>query len=252
LATRFACSYRLEARTALIYRAAVLTGRRCYEKADAAQQARPRRWQAMSSDLGFVHRFEAGDSNKALLLLHGTGGDENDLIGFGQAVAPGWALLSPRGKVLEHGMPRFFRRIAEGVFDEADLKRRAGELADFIAAAAKAYGFDQSKLVALGYSNGANIASAMMVLRPEAVRAAALLRPMVPFEISGHIDRAEKSVLLLSGEFDPIAPPVHSARLETIFNASGAEVARHVLPVSHGLSQADLTLARQWLGSLAL
>lgn len=206
----------------------------------------------MSPDLGFIHRFEAGDSDRALLLLHGTGGDENDLIGFGRAVAPGWALLSPRGKVLEHGMPRFFERLAEGVFDEADLKRRAGDLADFVAAAAKAHGLDQSKLVALGYSNGANIASAMMALRPEAVRAAALLRPMVPFEISGYLDLAEKSVLLISGEFDPIAPPVHSARLETVFSASGADVARHVLPVSHGLSQADLNIVRQWLQSRRL
>jgi phospholipase/carboxylesterase len=204
----------------------------------------------MSADLGFIHRFEPGESAHTLLLLHGTGGDENDLLGLGGAVAPGWSLLSPRGAVLEHGMPRFFRRLSEGVFDEADLTRRAGELADFLGAAANAYGFDQAKLVALGYSNGANIASAMMLLRPEAVSAAALLRPMVPFRSDVAADLAGKSLLLISGASDPIAPPVHGERLERLFTQSGAEVTRRTLPVSHGLSQTDLTLVRQWLSQL--
>jgi phospholipase/carboxylesterase len=201
----------------------------------------------MAADLGFIHRFVPGASGHTLLLLHGTGGDENDLLGLGEAVAPGWALLSPRGPVLENGMPRFFRRLAEGVFDEADLRRRAADLADFTEAAAASYGFDQSKLVALGYSNGANIASAMMLLRPETVGGAALMRPMVPFQAEPAADLSGKSVLLLSGASDPIAPPFHGERLERLFTKLGAVVTRQVLPVSHGLSQPDLTLTQQWL-----
>ena len=127
----------------------------------------------MSADLSFIHRFEPGDRSGGLpplLLLHGTGGDENDLLSLGQAVAPGAALLSPRGKILEHGMPRFFRRLAEGVFDEDDVRRRANELADFIDEARKRYGIGAP--VALGYSNGANIAAAVLLLRPDALAGA--------------------------------------------------------------------------------
>jgi phospholipase/carboxylesterase len=204
----------------------------------------------MKQDLGFIHRFEPGQTGRTLLLLHGTGGDETDLIGFGKAVAPGWTLLSPRGQVLEGGMPRFFRRLAEGVFDEADLGNRAEELADFVAAAAKAYGFDQSRLAAAGYSNGANIASAMLLLRPEAVSAAALLRPMVPFANAPRADLSGKSALLLSGASDPIAPPVHAERLAKLLEQSGAKVTREKLPLSHGLSQMDLTLTQRWLSAL--
>lgn len=204
----------------------------------------------MRQDLGFIHRLEAGGTDRALLLLHGTGGDENDLIGFGKAVAPGWALLSPRGQVLEGGMPRFFRRLAEGVFDEADLRYRADELADFVTAAASEYGFDRSRLVAAGYSNGANIASAMMLLRPDTISAAALLRPMVAFAEAPAADLSGKAVLLLSGVSDPIAPPVHAEKLARLFEQSGARVTREALPLSHGLSQMDLALTQQWLGTL--
>ena len=130
--------------------------------------------------LSFTHRFEPGAKPDALplLLLHGTGGNEHDLISLGQAIAPGAALLAPRGKVLEHGMPRFFRRLAEGVFDEDDVRRRAHELADFVEAARKEYGI--ATPIALGYSNGANIAAAMMPLRPEVLGGGILLRAMVP------------------------------------------------------------------------
>src|SRR5450755_4513769 len=124
-----------------------------------------------SPKLSFTHRFEPGGA-PPLLLLHGTGGDENDLLPLGRMVAPGAALLSPRGKVLEGGMPRFFRRLAEGVFDEQDLRRRTQELADFVEDARRAYGFEAP--VALGFSNGANIASALLLLRPAALAGAAL------------------------------------------------------------------------------
>jgi phospholipase/carboxylesterase len=203
----------------------------------------------MSAELGFIHNFEPGKSGKTLLLLHGTGGDETDLVGLGQAVAPGWALLSPRGKVLEHGAPRFFARLAEGVFDDTDLRFRAGELAEFVEAAADHYGFDRKQVVALGYSNGANIASAMMLLHPQALRAAALLRPMVPFEPDSTASLAGKSVLLVSGDLDPIATPEHGERLEAIFSAAGADVTRRTFPVSHQLSQGDLALVAKWLAS---
>src|SRR5437764_10890889 len=131
-------------------------------------------------DLGFIHRFEPAESPRSLLLLHGTGGDENDLIDLGHAIDPGAALLSPRGKVLESGAPRFFRRLAEGVFDEADVVKRAEELANFVRAACGAYDIDPKQLVAVGYSNGANIAAAMILLGLSPFSRAILLRPMVP------------------------------------------------------------------------
>ena len=125
------------------------------------------------TELSFIHRFEPAtdSSRRPLLLLHGTGGDENDLLGLGRTISPGSALLSPRGKILENGMPRFFRRLAEGVFDEADVKLRANELADFVADARKAYGLEAP--IAVGFSNGANIAAAMLMLRPDALSGAA-------------------------------------------------------------------------------
>jgi phospholipase/carboxylesterase len=134
----------------------------------------------MSNNLSFIHRFAPGKRRGAppLLLLHGTGGDENDLVQLGEMVSPGSALLSPRGKVLEHGMPRFFRRLAEGVFDEDDVRRRSNELVDFVETARAQYGLPTP--VALGYSNGANIAAAILLLRPQAFAGAILLRAMVP------------------------------------------------------------------------
>src|SRR5438046_1466021 len=127
----------------------------------------------------FIHDFVPGSSSRTLLLLHGTGGNERDLIPLGRELDPNAALLSPRGKVLENGMPRFFRRLAEGVFDLEDLKYRTNELADFVAAAAQHYGFASDNLIAVGYSNGANIAAAMLLLRPEILHGAVLFRAMV-------------------------------------------------------------------------
>ena len=136
--------------------------------------------------LSFTHRFEpaAEPGSPPLLLLHGTGGDEDDLMPLGRALAPGTALLSPRGKVLEAGMPRFFRRLAEGVFDEDDVRRRADELADFITEARAAYSLEAP--IAVGFSNGANIAAALLLLRPEALAGAALLRAMTPLSDPPH------------------------------------------------------------------
>src|SRR5216110_850154 len=136
--------------------------------------------QTMRPQPDFLHEFVHGNSNRTLLLLHGTGGNERDLIPLGRELDPNAALLSPRGKVLENGMPRFFRRLAEGVFDLEDLKYRTNELADFVTAAGEHYGFTSDNVVAVGYSNGANIAASMLLLRPEIMHAAILLRAMVP------------------------------------------------------------------------
>jgi phospholipase/carboxylesterase len=200
------------------------------------------------TDLGFIHRFERGarPSSRPLLILHGTGGNEDDLLPLGKMIAPGASLLSPRGKVLEHGMPRFFRRLAEGVFDEEDVRTRAHELADFIEAARKAYGI--AAPVALGYSNGANIAAAVMLLRPEALAGGILLRAMVPLA-SPEVSRglAGKAVLIVSGARDPIAPPANAVRLKAMLEQAGAEVEHRTLPGGHELSQGDVNLAREWL-----
>ncbi len=166
-----------------------------------------------SVSLSFHHRFEPGTepARPPILLLHGTGGDEDDLLPLGRTLAPGSALLSPRGKVLESGMPRFFRRLAEGVFDEDDVRRRADELADFIAEARAAYGL--AAPVAVGFSNGANIAAALLLLRPEALAGAALLRAMVPLATPPAADLTGKPVLLLTGAADPIVRAENAARL---------------------------------------
>ena len=144
-------------------------------------------------------------------------------------------------------MPRFFRRLAEGVFDEADVRRRANELADFVAEACEAYGL--AAPVAVGFSNGANIAAAVLALRPEALAGAVLLRAMVPLSDAGAGDLSGKGVLLLSGAADPIVPAENAGRLAAILKDAGASVEHRVLPVGHGLSQADVTLAKAWLDS---
>ncbi|UZE50551.1 alpha/beta hydrolase [Rhodopseudomonas sp. P2A-2r] len=199
------------------------------------------------TDLSHIHRFAPGNRREAapLLLLHGTGGDENDLLPLGQAIAPGAALLSVRGKVLENGMPRFFRRLAEGVFDEDDVRKRANELADFVAAARERY--DLAAPIALGYSNGANIAAAMMLLRPETLAGGILLRAMVPLRDVPKAELSGKPVLIVSGTSDPIIPPSNAAALADMLSNAGADVQQKVLPVGHQLSQADLTVAKAWL-----
>jgi phospholipase/carboxylesterase len=202
------------------------------------------------TETAFIHRFEPAThaGSPPLLLLHGTGGDENDLLGLGKMISPGSALLSPRGRVLEHGMPRFFRRLAEGVFDEADLRRRAHELGDFVSEARQRYGI--AAPVAVGFSNGANIAAALLLLEPEVLAGAILLRAMVPLSDPPTADLAGKPVLLLSGQGDPIVPAGNSARLATLLSQAGASVTHRVLPAGHQLSQADVTLARDWIGSV--
>jgi phospholipase/carboxylesterase len=197
----------------------------------------------------FIHRFQPGSIAGAapLLLLHGTGGDENDLLPLGAAISPGAALLSPRGRVLEHGMPRFFRRLAEGVFDEEDVRHRAAELGDFVTEARQRHGL--AAPVAVGFSNGANIAAALLLLKPGVLSGAVLLRAMVPLSQPPAADLHGTPVLVLSGAADPIVPAANAARLAAMMSEAGAEVTHRTLPAGHQLSQADLNLARDWLAS---
>src|SRR5436305_13523392 len=199
--------------------------------------------------LEMIHRFVQGSNSSAptLLLLHGTGGNEDDLLPIGPTIAPGAGLLSPRGKVLENGIPRFFRRFAEGQFDQQDLALRTDELAGFVQSAGARYGFDPSQLFAVGFSNGANIASSLMRRRPELLAAAILTRGMVPFRPLEPPDLSWKPVLLLNGKLDPIAPPAEAEALEAIFRKANAEVQLHWENGGHGLTQGDLSAAGQWL-----
>jgi phospholipase/carboxylesterase len=199
----------------------------------------------------FFHRLEPGTRAGAtpLLLLHGTGGNESDLLPLGRAVAPKATLLSVRGKVLEHGMPRFFRRLSEGVFDEDDVRRRADELASFIEDARTRYRI--SSPLALGYSNGANIAAAMLLLHPTVLSGAVLLRAMVPLTAVAPVDLTGKPVLILSGARDAIVPAENAARLSDLLRAAHASVEHRTLPVGHGLSNEDVAAARRWLQDAA-
>lgn len=205
----------------------------------------------MSATDTFIHRFVPGSSKRTLLILHGTGGNEDDLLPVGRMLDPESAMLSPRGKVLENGAPRFFRRLREGVFDEADLVRRAHELADFVAAAVVEKELDASRIVAVGYSNGANIASAMMLLRPEVLRGAVLLRGQVPLAPEKLPDLAGKGVFLSSGKFDPIIDAENASALAEMLKKAGADVTHKLLPSGHELTRADIDDAREWLARLS-
>ena len=202
--------------------------------------------------LSFVHRFGPGreDANdrSPLLLLHGTGGDEHDIVPLGQSIAPGAALLAPRGQILENGMPRFFRRLREGVFDQEDVRRRAGELAGFVGEARERYALGRP--VAVGFSNGANIAAALLWLYPDVLAGAVLLRAMVPLDDRPPADLTGKPILILSGEHDRLIAPEHAARLARLLSAAGAAVTQRTLAAGHGLTRADVDHARTWLRSI--
>jgi len=206
-----------------------------------------------ASELGFDHRFLPGAPDKpVLLLLHGTGGDENDLLPLGEALLPGAARLSPRGKVLEHGMPRFFRRLAEGVFDLDDLRRRTHELAEFVPAALAAYGMAGARPIAVGFSNGANIAAAMLLLRPEVLAGALLIRPMVPLVPETLPDLRGVQVQIQAGATDPLVPPPQSEALGKLLADAGASVEVRWIPGGHALTREDLALGKAWFGLSSL
>ena len=198
------------------------------------------------ADLGFIHTFLPGrDDGSPLLLLHGTGGDENDLIPLAQRIAPDATLLSPRGKVSENGMPRFFRRSAEGAWDLDDFRLRTAELADFLARARTSYRI--GKPIALGYSNGANVAWSMLLKQPDAFAGAVLMRAMLPFDPRPLPDLAGLPILLLAGKYDELIPVDRAGLLAALLGEAGADVTYEVLPAGHGLTPEDLKLAAEWL-----
>jgi predicted esterase len=200
----------------------------------------------------FVHRYVPAQEEGAptLLLLHGTGGDENDLLPLGRALWPGAALLSPRGKVLEAGMPRFFRRLAAGVFDEPDLILRSYELARFVGDAAAEYGFSPKNVVAAGFSNGANIAASMLLLHPDVLRGAMLFSPMVPLVPQTMPDLRGTPVFIGAGRNDPMVPALQTERLADLLRDGGSDVTVHWESSGHALTQTEVAAAREWLTKL--
>jgi predicted esterase len=203
-----------------------------------------------SGDLGFIHKFIASKNNKTgltLLLLHGTGGDENDLIPIAQQIALNANVLSPRGRVLENGMNRYFRRLSEGVFDLEDLKFRTDELAEFVIAASKKYGFDQKKLIAVGLSNGANIAANMLLFRPETLSGAILFRPMLipvfPQVPNDPKYLASKWIFISSGKWDQIVSKDSVEDLISVFRKYGATMEIEWVDSGHALTLKDIQIA---------
>jgi phospholipase/carboxylesterase len=207
----------------------------------------------MSATLSLIHRHEPGAdlSAPALLLLHGTGADENDLIGLGRMIAPEATLISPRGPVKEGHANRWFRRLAEGVFDEPDLIRRAADLATFIREAMVAYGLARPP-VALGFSNGANIAAGLLYLHPDALSGAVLLRAMKPLAAAMPPALSGKPVLLLSGQNDPFASARSRDALVADLKAAGASLDARITGEGHGLVQDDVTAMQGWWQAQAM
>ncbi len=201
---------------------------------------------------GFTHRFiPAPNGNPrdstTLLLLHGTGGNEDDLIPLGREMGRNFSLLSPRGRILEGNMPRFFRRLAEGVFDLDDLKFRTSELADFVRAASKEYDLDPREVVALGYSNGANIAASIPLLRPDVLLGAVLFRAMLPLVPHKLPDLSNKHVFLSAGKYDQIVSSQQVRELEQLLRKSGADVSLNWAQSDHFLTQDEVNKAKQFL-----
>ena len=207
----------------------------------------------MSPELGFVHVYEpppasaTQNGSRTLLMLHGTGGNEHDLLPLARMLAPEAGVLGPRGQVLERGMPRFFRRLAEGVFDLDDLQRRTHELAEFVTEAAKQYAFDPRRVVAVGFSNGANIAGGLLLLRPEVLGAAILIRAMVPLVPEPLPSLPGTPVLISNGQRDPLVAPEETERLAALLKTAGADVTVAWQPAGHELTSADVSRATEWL-----
>jgi phospholipase/carboxylesterase len=202
----------------------------------------------MSAVETFVHRYEPGTGPTTLLLLHGTGGDEHQLIELGRQLAPGAALLSPRGQVLEGGVAaRFFARRGMGNLDLDDLRARGDALAQWIGDAAARYDRDAGRVIALGYSNGANIAVELLFRHGGVLRGAALLRPMLPYRPDAPLSLTGTDVLIASGDADPYSSPGQIEELAEVLAAGGAEVQVSRQPAGHELTQADLDTLAAWM-----
>jgi phospholipase/carboxylesterase len=203
----------------------------------------------VTADLGFEHVLVRGTGALTLLLLHATGGDEHQLVDLGRRLAPEATLISPRGKELENGVyPRFFRRLRVGEFDLPNLVARTDELADFVGRAAEAYDLDAEHIIALGYSNGANIAASVLLRRPEVLAGAALLRATLPYEPEATPELGGRRVLLATGTRDPFVPEQLSDRLAELLEAGGTEVTYLKSDLGHELMQSELERVREWLG----
>ena len=206
------------------------------------------------SELGFIHQFIPASTRPdqvTLLLLHGTGGNEDDLIPLARELYPRAAILSPRGKVLESGMPRFFRRLAEGIFDVEDLKFRTHELADFVEGASKVYKFNLRYVISIGYSNGANIASSLLLIHPEIITSAVLFRAMVPFMPEKVPNLSGKNIFIGAGQYDPIVPREQTEMLLGLFKKAGANAVLHFQENSgHELGYDEISAAKDWLSNI--
>lgn len=197
--------------------------------------------------LTFTHQYMPGTGANTLLLLHGTGGDEHDLMPLGHLLDPNANLLSPCGKVLENGMPRFFKRLAEGVFDVPDLIAQTQALSKFVSEAADAYGFDPARVTAAGFSNGANIAAALLLLHPSVLRAAVLLHPMVPLVPEVLPDLTGTAVFVGAGHRDPIIPEAKTERIAALLRQTGADMTLAWQPGGHVLTREEADAAAIWL-----
>ncbi|WP_309572351.1 alpha/beta hydrolase [Deinococcus sp.] len=198
--------------------------------------------------MNWIHHLERGTSDLTLLLLHGTGGNEHQLMEFGRQVAPNANLLGVRGRSLEEGAPRFFRRFTATKYDQPHLLSEGEALAQFVGEAAQEYGLDAKKFVALGYSNGANIALASLAHHPEAWAGAVLLRPVMPMDDTPTIPLNGLPVLVTSGAQDSYQP--FAAPVVPYLKAVGANVEEHLLSAGHELTAQDAQLTAAWLGSL--
>ena len=198
---------------------------------------------------GFEHEYMPAPTEGAptLLLLHGTGGNEHDLLGLGEALLPSAARLSPRGPVLENGMARYFRRLSEGVFDLEDVQKRSADLAAFVEEASESYGFDPKRVFAVGYSNGANIAASLLLLHPGVLAGAALFHAMVPIVPERLPNLHGLPVFMGSGRQDTMIPPAQAEELGRMLESAGAEVTAHWEPGGHALNRQEVAAAVEWI-----